>query len=135
MFAAHNGPYKPWNPTGLKKIRPIGLRDELSPNGIFEFNITKIEEFIRRNSDSIPLVEAAVSDFWNDFSSVNESHVEKVDIQKPVILAEISPGRFNLIDGIHRMEKARRIGIKSIQAYKIEPIKIYTKYHLRKLKR
>ena len=42
-----------------------------------------------------------------------------VEISKPVILAEISPGRYNLIDGNHRMEKARRMGINSIQAYKL----------------
>jgi hypothetical protein len=38
----------------------------------------------------------------------------------PVILAEISPGHYNLIDGNHRMEKARRIGVGSILAYKLD---------------
>lgn len=60
-----------------------------------------------------------MNDFFKEFSSINESHVESVDIHKPVILAEISPGRFNLIDGNHRMEKARRMGIKNIRAYKL----------------
>ena len=48
------------------------------------------------------------------FSSINESHMDSVVISQPVILAEISPGRFNLIDGNHRMEKARRLGVMSI---------------------
>ncbi len=42
-----------------------------------------------------------------------------VEISRPVILAEISPGQYNLIDGNHRMERARREGIKSMLAYRL----------------
>ena len=42
-----------------------------------------------------------------------------VDISRPVLLAEISPGHYNLIDGNHRMEKARKMGINHILAYKL----------------
>ena len=42
-----------------------------------------------------------------------------VELTAPVIFAEIAPGRFNLIDGHHRMEKARRMGVKRILAYKL----------------
>jgi hypothetical protein len=93
--------------------------DELFPNGIFIFNITKMLEYIQKNSDDIVLEEVAVGDFPKEFSSINESHVDSIDISEPVILAEISPGRYNLIDGNHRMEKARRLGINSIRAYKL----------------
>jgi hypothetical protein len=31
----------------------------------------------------------------------------------------MSPGKYNLIDGNHRMEKARRSGIENIMAYKL----------------
>lgn len=98
---------------------PVAAGDELFPNGIFVFNITKIIEYIQRNPDSVALEEVAVSDFSQGFSSINESHVESVEISKPLILAEISPGRYNLIDGHHRMEKARKIGINSVRAYKL----------------
>ena len=94
--------------------------DELYPNGIFVFNITKIVEYIQKNPVTIPLKEVAISDFFKDFSSIKESHVDSVDISKPVILAEISPGQYNLIDGNHRMEKIRRMGIDSIRAYKLD---------------
>ncbi|MBV5328211.1 MAG: ParB N-terminal domain-containing protein [Chlorobium sp.] len=47
--------------------------------------------------------------------------MEAVDVAKPVIVAEISPGRFNVIDGNHRMEKARRLGIERIPAFKLSP--------------
>jgi hypothetical protein len=98
---------------------PINEGDELYPNGIFVFNITKMIEHIKINSDEIDLVEVAVADFPKSFSSVNESHVDSVDISRPVLLAEISPGHYNLIDGNHRMEKARKKGISRILAYKL----------------
>ena len=98
---------------------PVQDGDELYPNGFFEFNISKILEEIQKNPASFPLVEAAVSDFSPSFSSIEEEHLASVDISKPVILAEIAPGRHNLIDGNHRMEKARRLGIKSVPAYRL----------------
>lgn len=98
---------------------PVDDEDELFPNGIFVFNITKMLEYIHKNTDSIPIEKVTVGDFCRDFSSVNESHMDLVEISSPVILAEIAPGRYNLIDGNHRMEKARRMGIKSVQAYKL----------------
>lgn len=98
---------------------PVATGDELFPNGIFVFNITKILEYIQKNPDSITLEEVAVSDFFEGFSSVNEAYMDSVEISQPVIVAEISPGLYNLIDGNHRMEKARRMGIKSLPAYKL----------------
>ena len=98
---------------------PADIGDELYPNGIFVFNITKILEHIQRTPDGITLEDVAVSNFPKDFSSMNESHVDSTDITIPVILAEISPGRYNLIDGNHRMEKARRMGVRTLVAYKL----------------
>jgi len=99
---------------------PVSNGDELYPNGIFVFNITKIRAYIQKNSGSIVLQEVAVKDFFKDFSSIDESYVDSVDISLPVLLAEISPGRYNLIDGNHRMEKARRMGVSSMPAYKLD---------------
>jgi hypothetical protein len=53
-------------------------------------------------------------------SRLNESHVDSVDISSPIILAEISPGRYNVIDGHHRLEKAYRIGFDNIYAYMLK---------------
>ena len=55
------------------------------------------------------------------FSVIDESHVESVDISIPIILAEICPNTFNVIDGHHRLEKAYRNGIDGIKAYKLIP--------------
>ena len=98
---------------------PVLDGDELFANGIFEFNITKMIEYIQANSDQFILEEIMVGDFYKEFSSINDSHVKSVEVSKPVILVEISPDRYNLIDGNHRMEKARSIGMKKIQAYKL----------------
>lgn len=98
---------------------PVATGDELFPNGIFEFNITKMLEYIKQKPDGIAIKEVAVSDFFERFSSINESHMDSVEISEPVILAEISPGQYNLIDGNHRMEKARRVGLKSMLAYSL----------------
>jgi hypothetical protein len=98
---------------------PVDGGDEIFPNGIFEFNITKIIDHIQRNPDSITLEKVLVKDFYTGFSSVNESYMEHVEISRPTILAEISPGQYNVIDGNHRLEKAYRMGIRTIQAHRL----------------
>ena len=52
---------------------------------------------------------------------ITESHIDVVDISTPIILAEICPGRYNVIDGNHRVEKAYRTGADHIAAYKLKP--------------
>jgi len=94
--------------------------DEIFQNGIFEFNITKMIDFIHSNIHDFSVEYVSVEDFPREFSSINDDHVENVQIDKPVIVAEIAPGRYNLIDGNHRLEKARSMGIKKMKAYKIE---------------
>ena len=70
---------------------PTKKGDELYPNGIFVFNITKMIEYIKKNSNEIDLVVVEISDFPIGFSSINESHVDSVDVSQPVIIAEICP--------------------------------------------
>lgn len=98
---------------------PVADDDELFPNGIFEFNITKMLEWIEQNPDGVITERIAVSEFFKSFSSLKDSYIDSVDISRPVILAEIAPARYNLIDGYHRMEKARRMEIQSILAYRL----------------
>lgn len=52
-------------------------------------------------------------------AGLNEQALVAADLKRPVILAEIAPGRYNLIDGHHRVAKARRGGVPSIPAYRI----------------
>ena len=51
---------------------------------------------------------------------LNEATIQSANTKEPIILAEISPDRFNVIDGHHRLEKAYRTGASNILAYKIK---------------
>ena len=104
-----------------KNFKPCAIddEDEMYPNGIFVFNITKMAEYIQQTG--IPCEEVLVKDFSRGSSKWNESHLATVDVTTPIIVAEISPDRFNVIDGNHRLEKARRLGIENMPAYKLNP--------------
>ena len=54
-------------------------------------------EHITENPNEFEPVAVDVGDFSEAFSSIKESHVDSVDISRPVILAEIAPGHYNLI--------------------------------------
>jgi len=94
--------------------------DELFPNGIFVFNITRMTEYIMHSR--IPCEEVLIRDFSRGSSKFKEEHLPAVDITRPIIVAEISPGRYNVIDGNHRIEKARRLGMETIRAYRLGPV-------------
>ena len=50
---------------------------------------------------------------------LDEKTIQRTDLSRPIILAEISPGRFNVIDGNHRVEKAGRERLKTIPAHRV----------------
>lgn len=95
--------------------------DELFPNGIFIFNISCISEDIINKKLVVEEVELNIEDWFSKHSAgcVNENHMPIVDINKPIIVAEISPGRYEIIDGHHRMEKAHREKKGLIKAFKL----------------
>ena len=99
---------------------PCDIGDEFFPNGIFEFNITKILAFINVNKDKFQPEEVDVK-IIRTFPSKNldESTIKIANLLTPIILAEISPGLFNVIDGNHRLEKAYRDGASKILTYKM----------------
>ncbi|EKD26187.1 MAG: hypothetical protein ACD_79C01316G0001 [uncultured bacterium] len=92
---------------------------EIYQNGIFQFNITKMIEFIKNNPEAFIPEKIEIDDYVN--SSVDEDYLDSVKLTAPVILAEIAPEKFNLIDGNHRMEKAKRSGIMHLMAYRLSP--------------
>ncbi len=99
---------------------PVEEGDELFPNGIFEFNVTKMLAFIQANPDKFPVEEAEVERLRSiSPETLDEKTIRESDLSKPVILAEISPGRFNVIDGNHRVERAGRQGLRKIAARRI----------------
>lgn len=97
---------------------PRNIGDELFPNGFFEFNITELIKFIYENQFQPQLVQI------NSLSILGADRLDVVtvcnaNLSIPIILAEISPNSFNVIDGHHRLERARRECADEILAYKI----------------
>jgi len=112
-------------PTKLKldkKFQPCHVKggDEAFRNGIFEFNITRLLAFIEAHAEQFPIEFIAVADIPDYGSSrLDEETVRPADLSRPILLAEIAPGRYNLIDGNHRIAKARRDGAPTVPARKI----------------
>jgi len=103
------------------KPAPVDNGDELYPNGIFVFNITRMIEYLKGHQDQITPEIISVKESRSSFFGPNEDHINTTDFSIPIILAEISPGRFNVIDGNHQIEKAYRSNVESILAYKLSP--------------
>ena len=107
-----------------KKFEPLPTRDgdEIFRSGYFKFNITRIMEDILAGKLEVAEEPINVSSWFRLRSSnaVNEDHISSVDINKTVLQAEIRAGVYNMIDGNHRIEKARREGIEWINSYKIK---------------
>lgn len=111
-----------------KKFTPcVAVEDEEMFNlGIFKFNISRILEHLQ-NGKLIAEREDIDVVTWtrgNCCGEVNEAHLSGVDINLPVIQAEISPGRYVIIDGNHRLEKARRNQAGFIPSYKIRAVQL-----------
>jgi len=95
---------------------------ELYPNGVFKFFISKMIEDIE-NGNFKPAMERIDIDKWRKThttsSRLDMEHLQSVNSKKPIIQAEIRIGRFEIIDGNHRFQKAYRDGKKTINSYKI----------------
>lgn len=120
-------------------MRPMELErndgDEFYPNGIFEFHITRMIEYINQHQDEFKKVKIDVEYYYRFFKNpdIKQMYVEQADLERPVIFAEITPDRlyngypeigedyysrgYNLIDGHHRIHKAHQLGIKAIWAW------------------
>lgn len=118
-----NSGYKVFKISKKFKPCPVEDDDELFPNGIFEFNVTKMQLFINQNLHLFPLTQARVTEYSALNTNLDDAYIasEAVDFDRPVILAEIAPDKYNLIDGHHRLEKARKLGIEHLPAFKIAP--------------
>jgi hypothetical protein len=95
--------------------------DELYPNGIFEFNITRLLAFIHAHTERFPteFVELVDIPDYGGSASLDEVAIDAADLSRPILLAEISPNRYNVIDGNHRVAKARREGLRRIAAQRL----------------
>lgn len=95
--------------------------DELYPTGIFEFNVTRLLAFIGAHAERflIRLVELLDIPDYGGSERLEEAAIGAADLSRPVVLAEIAPGRYNQIDGHHHVAKARREGVRSVAAHRV----------------
>ncbi|MBE0451892.1 MAG: ParB/RepB/Spo0J family partition protein [Clostridia bacterium] len=119
--------------------------DEFVRNGIFEFNVSGVNEYINENEADFELVEIPVDYYFSYFSrsDLQPEWIEKADIDRPVLLFEIAPDRkyysddpivddfydrgYNVLDGSHRLAKAKQQGIQTIKAYLV-PMETHIKF-------
>jgi hypothetical protein len=78
---------------------PVKLDEEMYPNGIFVFNITQLQAFMDADAERFAVEQVAVEDIPNYGPPAEEKTIRCADLSRPIVLAEISPARFNLIDG------------------------------------
>jgi hypothetical protein len=112
-------------PAGLKRDKnfepcPAESGDEHYANGIFEFNITRLLAFIDTCVERFP-IECVLFDEFPAYGSshLNEETVRNADLSRPILLAEIAPGRFNVIDGNHRLARARHESVQMVSARRV----------------
>lgn len=101
--------------------------DECFPNGIFTFNITKMYEFIAMNPDTVVSEKIAIKSFFENSTFLDEKYLESLQNREPIIMAEIAPGQYNLLDGHHRVERAKRDNVDYLYAYKFS-VKQHTQF-------
>ena len=104
-----------------KKFQPCPVEggEEVYRNGIFHFNITRLLAFLDAHPARFPIEFIALSEIPNyGDSNLDVDTVRSADLSRPILLAEISPGRFNVIDGNHRVAKARH-GAPTVPARRI----------------
>lgn len=110
--------------------------DELYPNGIFVFNITALLDNIATHPEEFLPIRYDITSLYESNCKLHPTHVEMSDISRPIIVAEISPDSaayyssmiseplthrgYNLIDGHHRVEKARQCGLTELPAYVLQ---------------
>jgi len=97
--------------------------EEIYPNGIFHFNISRILEHIISGQLIVEQEDICVPNWYKSHytgKDFNEEHLKTVNLDKPVIQAEISPGNYNIIDGNHRLEKAHREKVETVKSYKLK---------------
>ena len=103
---------------GFIPCEPV-LGDETLGGYPFRWNITSAAAWIEENLDQVELsvVQLNPSSPEADPKNLDEDFIPKADLSKPVIMVRMRPEFSRLIDGNHRVAKARRLGVKELPAY------------------
>jgi hypothetical protein len=113
-------------PIRLKRNRnfqpcPTVNGDELYPNGIFVFNIIRFLAYIEAHLDAFPVGSIVLADIpdYGANEHLDEETIRAADLSRPLLLAEIAPGRYNVIDGHHRIARARREAVTTLPVWRV----------------
>lgn len=107
-------------------------REEWFPNGIFHYNVSRLIKDLAADDNEkdarTPWLNTAVMvnvsvaeaiDHCHGLGHMEEEHIRAADLKRPLIFVELAPDSFNLVDGHHRLEKARRQGISELPAWMV----------------
>lgn len=86
----------------------------------YEWNITKLLKYLEDNNYPIKNInKKEYVEMINNFINVDESNIDKVTFEKPVIIIEMNdnPIKHLLIDGNHRIRKAVKENYENIKGY------------------
>lgn len=94
--------------------------DEIFTDGFVTWNITRLIHYLKENKKWLyKLNKEKYEIFIRDDQTVDESKIDLVDLEQPVIVVERLKGRYILIDGIHRVRKAKKNNCEYIVAYMV----------------
>lgn len=106
------------------------IGDEIFTDGIVTWNITKLIDYLANSKNYLYRLNKSQYEILirND-QTVNESKIDLVDLNKPIIVVERHKGTQILIaiDGIHRLRKAQKYNHEYILAH-ILPFEEHIKF-------
>jgi hypothetical protein len=101
--------------------------------GFFKINVSALLKVIEAHPEEFEQIVVPVKKLRWGAEELTDEYVEKADLSRPIILAEIAPDRadfderfldseweirgYAMIDGNHRLEKAKRRGVTELPAY------------------
>lgn len=95
--------------------------DEIFRSGIFQWKITNMQWFITEQLEDVEFEWLPVHAFSTDYAKIDQEYLHNVDLNKPIIVVELSfRNKTYLIDGHHRVKKAQTKQVLLLPAYKLK---------------
>ena len=94
-------------------------RKEWFRSGFFEYDVTRLLAAEQTGRLSPYLHNVSVTECISFFGKpfLPATHIEEADLSRPLLMAELSPFSYILVDGYHRLAKAAAHQIETLPAY------------------
>ena len=106
-----------------KNFEPSSIQTEEVYAGFLQFNISAILSDIASKKLIVQKKRIYLKKWFKEhsveFAVINQKHLPSVNLDTPVIQAELSIERYEIIDGNHRMQKAFDNGRTYINSYRL----------------